>query len=270
MFKRPIAKGLAGLLPAILTVAVLVVCFNFLNNHIGKTVNILCESTIVALGGEEWAIEKCASLEDTIGFAPGAGVTEVVKTDKGEVPVVRFRLYALTGLIMAVILIYLVGLALSSFAGRLIWPYVERSFLRLPVVRAIYPHAKQLTGFLFAERSIKYRGVVALEYPRKGVYQIALVTNVGLKSVCEKTGKKMLMVFVPTSPTPVTGYTAVVAEEDVINLNMPIDQAFRLIVSGGVIIPENQTPENITISDLLPKKRVAELEDDVDKETEKE
>ena len=105
---------------------------------------------------------------------------------------------------------------------------------------------------------------MAVEYPRKGIYQIALVTNVGLKKLCDHTGKRMLTVFVPTSPTPVTGYTAVVSEDEVVDLKMPIDQAFRMIVSGGVLIPEEHLPKNITVSELLPEMPVKQIEGDTD------
>ncbi len=247
-FKRPLLRGLAGVLPALLTIFIIIKCYQFLNDFAGAYVNQTIEWVAHGVGVEPILVNTSKWIGEGISesLAFGEEVEEEVPVpaddpEKGPVTEKRFRFTPLMGLIFSIVLIYFFGLLISSFLGKRVVPHVEKMILRIPFVRAIYPHTKQLTDFFFSEYpEKKYRAVVALEYPRKGIYQLGLVTNVGMKDLCDKTGKRMLLIFVPTSPTPVTGYTVIIPEEDVVVLKMPFEDAFRLIVSGGVILPEQQ------------------------------
>ncbi len=257
-FKRPLLRGLAGILPALLTIFIIIKCYQFLNDFAGGYVNQTIEWVARGVGAEPILISTSKFIGEVIGesFAFGEEVEEEIPADdpeKAPVTVKRFRFTSLMGLIFSVVLIYFFGLLISSFMGKRVLPRVEKMILRVPFVRAIYPHAKQLTDFFFSEYpEKKYRAVVALEYPRRGIYQLGLVTNVGMKDLCDRLGKRMLLVFVPTSPTPVTGYTVIVPEEDVVVLKMPLEDAFRLIVSGGVILPEQQKIPGSQVIEIPP------------------
>lgn len=240
--KKPLLRGLAGVLPAMLTIFVLVWCYRLLNDYVGAYVNRIIEWVSRGLGCEKHLI----SLSNWIGCKIGPGLAY------GEIVDGNFQFYPLVGLIFAIILVYFVGLVFLSFFGKTLFPHVEKTLLRVPVVRAIYPHAKQLTDFFFAERTLKYRGVVAIEYPRKGIYSLGLLTNAGLKQICEKTGKKMLLIFVPTSPTPITGFTIMVPEDETIVMDLSLEDAFRLIVSGGVIMPPGQMMPGTRAEEIPP------------------
>jgi len=85
--------------------------------------------------------------------------------------------------------------------------------------------------------------VVAVEYPRKGIWSIGLATNPGMRTLHESTGEDLLTVFIPSSPTPVTGYTITVGRDKIIDLPMSIDEALRFTISGGVIQPDHQLVE---------------------------
>ncbi len=113
---------------------------------------------------------------------------------------------------------------------------------RIPLIRAIYPNVKQVTDFLLSERPVEFSGVVAVEYPRKGVWSIALSTGGPMKQVQSEVSEELVTVFVPSSPTPVTGYVLQVPSTEIIKLSMTIDEALRFTISGGVIKPGAALP----------------------------
>ena len=147
------------------------------------------------------------------------------------------------GLVLALMAVLIVGFIFKGYIGKQVLRLVERLVLRVPLIRVIYPYAKQLTEFFFeGRRPVQYDTAVAIEYPRKGLYAIAFVTNEGFEDVARISGKEMVSVFVPSSPTPVTGYTIVLPKEDVIALNMSVDEAIRFTISAGVLLPASQVP----------------------------
>jgi len=140
------------------------------------------------------------------------------------------------GIIISLLIIFIVGLILKLSRMR-IAKAIERLFLRVPVVNSIYFPIKKMFDFLFLERPVHFRGVVLVEYPRKGIYSIGFITNSNFRKLQEHTGKRMFSIFVPSSPSPLTGFTIVVPKEDVIFLNMTIEEAISFIVSGGMVGP---------------------------------
>ena len=142
------------------------------------------------------------------------------------------------GLIMTLLLILVAGMFSSHFLGQWFFRLLEERFSALPLIRRIYPSVKQLSRFFFSKEDGEsaFRRVVLVEYPRLGVCSIALVTNEATTSV---TGKPqvMLTLLIPTPPSPLTGPIIFVPKESVIPLNMTIEEAFKLVVSGGVVAP---------------------------------
>ena len=116
---------------------------------------------------------------------------------------------------------------------------------RLPIISNVYSSVKQVTDFLFSERQIAYNRVVAIEYPRRGIWSLGFVTGDSLLEMTAAAGTPLVSVLVPTSPMPVTGYTMSIPRSEVLDLNMTIDQAFQFCVSCGVLVPPQQvvTPE---------------------------
>ena len=147
----------------------------------------------------------------------------------------------LAALAFAVLFIYLLGRSLAGIFGKRFMFWCDNLFSRLPVLRFIYPHAKQLSDFLFGARKVRFNRVVAIEYPRKGIYTIGFVTSGGIDGISLHHGHRMLAVFVPTSPTPFTGWTVLVDEREVLPVNMTVDQAVRFAVTCGVIAPDGAT-----------------------------
>ena len=140
------------------------------------------------------------------------------------------------GLIVTVLVILVVGVFSVHFFGRVVFQAVEAAFHRLPVFRKIFPAVKQLAQFLFSEetRASAFRKVVLVQYPRPGAYSIAFVTN---ESRTEATGRTqtLLTLLIPNPPSPFTGPIIFVPQEDVVPLDMTIEDAVKLIVSGGVV-----------------------------------
>ena len=114
---------------------------------------------------------------------------------------------------------------------------------RIPLIRAIYPHVKQVTDFLLSERQVEFSGVVAVEYPRKGTWSVALSTGRPINTVQNSVEEELITVFIPSSPTPVTGYVIQVPRHETIELSLSIDEALRFTISGGVIKPGEMLPE---------------------------
>ena len=138
------------------------------------------------------------------------------------------------------LMLYLLGKFLAAGVGRFFWMQFERITNRLPVIRNVYSSVKQVTDFMFSEREIEYTRVVAVEYPRKGIWTVAMVTGESLLDICGAANEPVLSVLIPTSPMPFTGFTVTVKKSETVDLNITIDQAFQFIVSCGVVVPGQQ------------------------------
>lgn len=139
------------------------------------------------------------------------------------------------GLVLTVLITMVVGFLAGHFIGRLVFPVMENWFIRLPLVRQIYPAIKQLTRFLFSDGGrTSFRRVVLVAYPRPGSYSLAFVTNESTTSVTG-TPETLLTLLVPTPPSPFSGPLLFVPEREVIPLKMSVEEALKLIVSGGVV-----------------------------------
>ena len=138
---------------------------------------------------------------------------------------------------LSVLVMIIVGYLTLAFFGRKVTQWLDSFFTRLPVLGSIYPHARSLSNLFFGEKTLQPKSVVAIQYPCKGIYTLGFVTGVEIAEIAHLVGKKLVTVFIPTSPTPFTGWTILLPEEDVIYLHMPMNDAVRYIVSCGVVAP---------------------------------
>ncbi|MEM8737473.1 MAG: DUF502 domain-containing protein [Planctomycetota bacterium] len=155
----------------------------------------------------------------------------------------ELRLLNLIGIVLAIVLIYIAGVLVTSFIGRRFYRMGENMIARVPLIRSVYPAVKQVTDFFFgggAEGKVEFNRVVAVQYPRKGLWSVGLVTGDTMEFIERAAGKPCLTVFVPSSPTPFTGYVITVPREDTIDLPISVEEALKFAVSGGVVIPTNQ------------------------------
>jgi len=159
-------------------------------------------------------------------------------------------------LALFILVLYLLGKFMAAGIGRLFWSLVERGILRVPVVRNVYSAVKQVSGFLLNERDMRVSRVVAVEYPRKGVWQIGFVTGPGMPDVEAAAGEECVSVLVCTSPVPMAGFAVNVRRSEVVDLNITIDQAIQFIVSCGVVVPKPRDPGRV-LSAQGPSQRSA-------------
>lgn len=152
------------------------------------------------------------------------------------------------GVTLAVILVYIVGLFVGNLLGRTLWKLGENALFKIPLIRAIYPAVKQVTDFVLQDKKAQFTAsrVVAVEPHANGIWSIGLITGRGVRALGQPAGKEMVTVFVPSSPTAFSGYVLVVPLESVVELPLTVEQAMRLLVSGGVIDPTSDaTPDTV-------------------------
>lgn len=144
----------------------------------------------------------------------------------------------LIGLLTTLTFILLVGVLATNFLGRQFVEGFDRLMLRIPLIKGIYGGARQLLN-AFSKPTSEFQRVVAVEYPRPGVYTIGFVTKEGvtLRSAGDKKMPGHTLVFLPTTPNPTSGWLAALPEEDVIPLDLTIEDGVKLIVSGGLVTP---------------------------------
>ena len=141
------------------------------------------------------------------------------------------------GLILVVILVFVVGLLTRNIIGRKIVHLGENIVDRIPLVRVLYTGVKQLLEPLFLQKTNGFKRVALIEYPRRGVHVIGFITGESKGEVQNKTSKDMMNVFVPTTPNPTSGFYILIPKDEVVYLNMSVEDAFKLIISGGIVSP---------------------------------
>jgi uncharacterized membrane protein len=139
-----------------------------------------------------------------------------------------------------VIILYLTGKLMAAGAGRYARRVGEGVVDRMPIVRDVYSAAKQITDTIFSEQEVQFLRVVAVEYPRKGLWQIAFVTGESFKDLRDAAGEPVVSLLISHSPIPATGFTCTALKRDTIELNITVDQAMQYIVSCGVVVPPHQ------------------------------
>ncbi|MEE2681633.1 MAG: DUF502 domain-containing protein [Planctomycetota bacterium] len=259
-FRRFFVRGLAVLLPTVLTLWILVKAYEFVDVAIAQPINRGIRVVLVQ------ATPHVGLLETT--FEPGESAVdrEMAKREsENRTPQsaneVRSELRAASiqewwearwymnfiGLFVAILVVYIAGRLLGGFLGRGIYNKLESLLTTIPGIKQVYPYVKQVVDFLFSdEKPIKFNRVALVQYPRKGIWSIGLVTGTPMKSVQERMddgGSPGVTIFIPSSPTPFTGYTISVPADEIVELPITIDEALRFTISGGVLIPSHQALE---------------------------
>ena len=135
-------------------------------------------------------------------------------------------------ILISLLIITLVGGLSLSFFGRRILKLIDDLFKRIPFLRTVYSAIVQMTE-TFSKKDDNQKSVVLIEYPRKDVWAVGFATKENTGEMAEKTKKKLINVFVPTTPNPTSGFLLMFPIEDVIYLNMTFEEASKFIVSAG-------------------------------------
>jgi uncharacterized membrane protein len=145
----------------------------------------------------------------------------------------------LVGFTVPLMAILLIGLMARNIAGKWFLDVSERLLQAIPLAGAVYKTLKQLLETLLKDSGNRFRRVVLVEYPRRGIWALAFVTGSIDSEIQAQMSDRMLNLFIPTTPNPTTGWYAVVPEQDVVDLNMSIEDAFKVVISGGIVNPGN-------------------------------
>ncbi|MEL6796999.1 MAG: DUF502 domain-containing protein [Planctomycetota bacterium] len=255
-FRTFFVRGLAVLLPSIVTLWLLFQAFTFLFANVAEPINRGIRLGIVEIAPRvtperfqpSWLV---ISDDDRATFR--ATTDNLLMRDASDSAVSHelrrqklreiwqnwgFGVLDLSGLFVAIVLLYLAGRLLGSFVGRWFYARLEGLLRAIPGFKQVYPHVKQVVDLIMGDSKMAFSRVVLVEYPRKGIWTVGLVTSSSLKPVADQANGEVLSVFIPTSPTPFTGFTINMPAADCVDVDMTIDQALRFVITAGVLVPE--------------------------------
>jgi len=141
------------------------------------------------------------------------------------------------GFILGTITVFVVGFVTTNIFVRKFFRFLEVLFLKFPLIRQVYPAAKQIVASLISGDKPAFKKVVLVEYPSRGIWSVGFITNEGFREAQEKVGKELVQVFIATTPSPFTGFLILVPKDEVKFLNMSVEEGVKLIVSGGILNP---------------------------------
>lgn len=256
-FKRFFSRGLAILLPTAVTLWLLWQAFGFVYNTVAQPINKATRITVI------WVVPKVMdeeSLPEWFQVTP-AEIAEA-RANRPEIrenvsdASIRLTLRReylqkfwrehpylnLTGLFIAIMLIYLAGVLLGNIVGKSLYGKVERLITRIPGFKQVYPHVKQVVDMVMGEKKMAFSKVVVVEYPRPGIWTVGFLTGNSIRQIDEHAGERVVSVFIPTSPTPFTGFTINLPHDKVMELSMTIEEALRFVITAGVLAPGDMLP----------------------------
>jgi uncharacterized membrane protein len=267
-FRSAVIRGLGVLIPPLLTVVILVWVVNTTWVYLLAPVNAgIREGIVLSLSGNIRGGLKITDEERRIAVVDGVQYKECAdhrfvplavyeKVERGldneampgTAKAVYQRYVDLTYLqpqyavpfILAVfiLLVYLLGKFMAAGIGGFIFYRFDLVMQRLPLVRNVYKATKQVSDFFFSDRQIQFTRVVAIEYPRPGMWSLAFVTSDGLSDIRSAANEPVLGVFIPSSPMPLSGYALVVLKRDAVDLTISIEEAIQYLVSCGLVLPQ--------------------------------
>jgi len=142
------------------------------------------------------------------------------------------------GIVLSAMIIFITGFILTNIAGRRLIAFWESILDRIPLVRSIYSAVKQVTQTILSSDSDTFNEVLLIEYPRKGLWTICFKTSDSPETFDKATGKKLITVFVPTTPNPTSGFIIFVPDSDATRMDIEVEDALKLVMSLGVVTPE--------------------------------
>ena len=147
------------------------------------------------------------------------------------------------GVIVLFIVITLIGWVTASYLGHFLVRTGETIVARMPVIRSIYGAVKQIIDTIFRDQSKAFRQAVLVEYPRRGLWTIAFITGTTEGEIQHRMEEDLVTVYVPTTPNPTSGFVLFLPREDVVELDMSVEEAFKVVISGGIVTPKDKRPE---------------------------
>ena len=137
------------------------------------------------------------------------------------------------GFVLTILFLFLFGLIISNVIGKKIYSFFESLLNSIPIVNKVYSSIKQIISTLSVDSKKSFKKVVMIQYPRKGLWTIAMVTGESVN----KDKKEFYTLFVPSTPNPTTGYMIIILKNDVVNTDLSVEDATKVILSGGLVTP---------------------------------
>jgi uncharacterized membrane protein len=148
-----------------------------------------------------------------------------------------------SGIVWVILIMLITGVLVNNFIGRKILELWDKLLNKIPGFRSIYNALKQLSDTVLSPSGESFKKAILVEYPRRGMWTIAFQTGNYRGEVEKKIGEEIINIYVPTTPNPTSGFFIMLPKDDVIELDMSVDEAFKLIISTGVVTPD-QTKTN--------------------------
>lgn len=148
------------------------------------------------------------------------------------------------GVVVLVVCLILIGAFTAGFMGRFFQRSWEGVMDKVPVLRGVYKALKQILETVLAQQSNAFREAVLVEYPRRGMWVIAFITGKTQGEVQSLTEKEVINLFVPTTPNPTSGFLIFVPKEDMVSLSMSVEDALKMVISGGIVTPPDDRPQD--------------------------
>jgi len=146
------------------------------------------------------------------------------------------------GLVVLIVALVLVGAVTASFFGRLWVRISDRLLSQMPIIRNVHSAVKQILETILAQQSNAFREAVLIEYPRRGIWAIGFLTGQTKAEVQNLTEEDCINVFLPTTPNPTSGFLLFVPNKDLIRLDMSVEDAIKMVISGGIVTPPDRRP----------------------------
>ena len=141
------------------------------------------------------------------------------------------------GFVTVLLIILLTGVVARNVAGFQFLRFWDRQLNRIPMVRGMYRAVKQISQAFFGGTRGVFQAVVLVPFPTRGIYAVGFLTADAPREVCDKTGQDLVSVFLPTSPNPTSGYLIMVPRSEVTRIEMTVEEAMKLVISGGTVVP---------------------------------
>jgi len=166
------------------------------------------------------------------------------------------------GFVATIFIILFIGLFASNLIGRRLIGLGEYVLHKIPLVNKLYVGVKQIASVIFRNQERFFREVVAVEYPRKGVYAIAFLTNRMPSPVRRDGGAEMIAVFLPTTPNPTSGFLLLLPQSEVHSVPMSVEEGIKFVISGGAVLPHEWVERITALADAesLESSRTGEVD----------
>ena len=170
---------------------------------------------------------------------PGAVILEAIFKDN-----IPLYIPELAGFIITILFIYFIGRLVSNVLGKRLYQWFEKLLARIPIVNAVYKTIKQITSSISNPERQAFKQVVFIEYPRKGIWTMSMVTGESIN----ESGEKFYHIFVPTTPNPTSGFMLYILQKDTIKTDIPIEEGLKIIISGGMLAPTKNELETNNVT----------------------